>query len=87
MTALLLMAVISTAASVHVIWERTATRNVEKIVASLDAQSADSIRSELTSTLAVVAGTAEIIRSILFQGTIKADDEVKREFLFLALLR
>jgi hypothetical protein len=77
----------STAASVHLIWERTATRNVEKIVASLDAQSADTVRSELTSTLAVVAGTAEIIRSILFQGTIKADDEVKHEFLFLSLLR
>ncbi|EHK53383.1 adenylate/guanylate cyclase domain-containing protein [Allomesorhizobium alhagi] len=87
MTALLLVAVISTAASVHLIWERTAARNVEKIVASLDAQSADTVRSELTSTLAVVAGTAEIIRSILFQGTIKADDEVKREFLFLSLLR
>ena len=32
-------------------------------------------------------GTAEIVRSILFQGAIKADDEVKREFLFLSLLR
>ncbi|WP_353643105.1 adenylate/guanylate cyclase domain-containing protein [Mesorhizobium sp. WSM2239] len=87
MTALLLVAVISTAASVHLIWEHTATRNVEKIVASLDAQSADTVRGELTSTLAIVAGTAEIIRSILFQGTIKADDEVKREFLFLSLMR
>ncbi|BCH28707.1 adenylate/guanylate cyclase domain-containing protein [Mesorhizobium sp. L-8-10] len=87
MTALLLVAVMSTAASVHLIWQRTATRNVEKIVASLDAQSADSVRAELASTLALVAGTAEIIRSILFQGAIKADDEVKREFLFLSLLR
>ncbi|TIM43889.1 MAG: adenylate/guanylate cyclase domain-containing protein [Mesorhizobium sp.] len=87
MTTLLLIAVMSTASSVHFIWERTATRNVEKIVASLGAQSADSVRGELTSTLAVVAGTAEIIRSILFQGTIKADDEVRREFLFLSLLR
>ncbi|TIP89301.1 MAG: hypothetical protein E5X60_28075, partial [Mesorhizobium sp.] len=60
MTALLLMAVMSTAASVHIIWERTATRNVEKIVASLGAQSAESVRGELTSTLAIVAGTAEI---------------------------
>lgn len=71
----------------HFIWERTATRNVEKIVASLDARSADSVRTGLASTLALVAGTAEIVRSILFQGAIKADDEVKREFLFLSLLR
>ena len=35
-TALLLLAVLSTAAFVHLIWERTATENIEKIVASLD---------------------------------------------------
>jgi class 3 adenylate cyclase len=87
MTALLLLAVISTAVFVHLIWRSTATRNVEKIVATLDAQGADTVRGKLTWTLDVVEGTAEIVRSILFQGTIKADDEVKREFLFLSLLR
>ena len=86
-TALLLLAVLSTAAFVHVIWERTATGNIEKIVASLDAQSAASVRNELNSTLAVTESTAETVRSILFQGAIKADDEVKREYLFLSLLR
>ncbi|MFI0844397.1 adenylate/guanylate cyclase domain-containing protein [Mesorhizobium sp. IMUNJ 23232] len=86
-TGLLLLAVLSTAAFVHVIWQRTASANVEKVVASLDAQSVGAVRGELTSTLALVASTAEIVRSILFQGAIKADDEVKREFLFLSLLR
>ncbi|WP_425475960.1 adenylate/guanylate cyclase domain-containing protein [Mesorhizobium yinganensis] len=86
-TGLLLLAVLSTAAFVHIIWQRTASANVEKVVASLDAQSVGAVRGELTSTLALVASTAEIVRSILFQGAIKADDEVKREFLFLSLLR
>ena len=86
-TALLLLAVLSTAAIVHVIWQRTAIRNVDNVVASLDQQRASAVRSELSSTLATLAGTAEIIRSILFQDTIKINDEVKREFLFLSLLR
>lgn len=85
--ALLLVAVLSTAVVVHLIWQRTASSNVDKIVASLDAQSAGAVRAELTSTLALVSSTAEIVRSILFQGAIKADDEVKREFVFLSLLR
>ena len=86
-TALLLLAVLSTAAIVHVIWQRTAIRNVDNVVASLDVQRASAVRGEISATLATLAGTAEVVRSILFQDTIKIDDEVKREFLFLSLLR
>lgn len=86
-TALLLVAVLSTAALVHLIWLRTATENVETVVASLDAQSTAAVRNDLSSNLALVSSTAEIVRSIFFQGAIKPDDEVKREFLFLSLLR
>ena len=86
-TVLLLLAVLLTAAFVHLIWERTATSNIEMIVAGLNQQSVAAVRKDLSSTLSVAEGTAEIVRSILFQGTIKADDEVKREFLFLSLLR
>ena len=86
-TVLLLLAVLLTAAFVHLIWERTATSNIERIVAGLNQQSVAAVRKDLSSTLSVAEGTAEIVRSILFQGTIKADDEVKREFLFLSLLR
>jgi adenylate cyclase len=84
---MLLVAVLSTAAFVHVTWQRTASENVEQIVSRLDAQRASTVRAELSATFSVLASTAEIVRSILFQGTIKADDEVKREFLFLSLLR
>jgi len=86
-TALLLLAVISTAGSVHLIWQWTADRNVERVVANLDAQSAGAVRNDLTRTLSVADATAETVRSILFQGAIRADDEVKREYLFLSLLR
>jgi adenylate cyclase len=86
-TTLLLLAVISTAGPVHLIWLRTASSNVERVVASLDTQSASAVRNELSSHLALVSSTAEIVRSIFFQGAIKPDDEVKREFLFLSLLR
>jgi adenylate cyclase len=86
-TVLLLLAVLSTAALVHLIWHRTATANVETVVASLDAQSTAAVRNELASNLALVSSSAEIVRSIFFQGAIKPDDEVKREFLFLSLLR
>lgn len=86
-TALLLLAVVSTAGPVHLIWLRTASDNVERVVASLDAQSASAVRNELSSHLALVSSTAEIVRSVFFQGAIKPDDEVKREFLFLSLLR
>ena len=84
---MLLVAVLSTAAFVHFTWQRTASENVERIVSRLDAQRASTVCADLSATFAVLASTAEIVRSILFQGTIKADDEVKREFLFLSLLR
>ena len=86
-TALLLLAVLSTAGFVHVIWQRTASHNIEQVVGSLDAQSAMAVRDNLTMTLSVAEATAESVRSILFQGAISADDEVKREYLFLSLLR
>ena len=71
----------------HFTWQRTASENIERVVSDLDSQRAATVRAELTSTFSVLASTAEVVRSILFQGTIKADDEVKREFLFLSLLR
>jgi adenylate cyclase len=86
-TALLLLAVISTAGLVHFIWQRTASANVDNVIAALDAQSTGAVRNELASQLALVSSTAEIVRSVFFQGAIRPDDEVKREFLFLSLLR
>ncbi|WP_237232100.1 cache domain-containing protein [Sinorhizobium meliloti] len=84
---ILMLAVLSTAALIHLIWQRAAGENIEEIVASLDAQTAASVRNDLSRTLSLVSSTAEVVRSIFFQGAISANDEVKREFLFLSLLR
>ncbi|MCA1370468.1 adenylate/guanylate cyclase domain-containing protein [Bradyrhizobium sp. BRP14] len=84
---ILMLAVLSTAALIHLIWRRAAGENIEEIVASLDAQTAGSVRNDLSRTLALVTSTAEVVRSIFFQGAIGVEDEVKREFLFLSLLR
>lgn len=87
LTALVLTAVLSTALVVHGLWMWTASRNVETVVNSLNAQTAKAVRDELGTTFRASEGATEIVRSILFQGAVKADDEVKREFVFLSVLR
>jgi class 3 adenylate cyclase len=57
------------------------------VVAALESASAEAVRRELGDSFAAAEASTEIVRSVLFQGTIKADDEAKREFLFLPLLR
>src|SRR3954462_15383536 len=81
--ALMLIAVLSTALIVHASWDWTASRNIETVVSSLNRQTADAVERELQSTFRGTEGAAEIVRSILSQGAIKADDEAKREFVFL----
>ena len=43
--------------------------------------------SELETTFRASEGAVEIVRSILFQGAISTEDEAKREFVFLSVLR
>jgi len=87
LTAILLVAVISTAGLVHLIWHAAASRNVGQAVASLNTGVADAVNRDLARTLAGAEGAAEIIRSALFQGTVDPADEVRREFLFLSVMR
>lgn len=87
LTGLVLVAVLATALIVHISWMRTATRNVETIVGSINVQTAGAVKKELEATFRASEGAVEVIRSILFQGAIKADDEAKREFVFLSVLR
>lgn len=87
LTGLVLIAVLATALIVHVSWMRTANRNVETIVGSINVQTAAAVKKELEATFRASEGAVEVIRSILFQGAIKADDEAKREFVFLSVLR
>jgi hypothetical protein len=87
LTALVLGAVLLTALVVHLSWMWTASRNIETVVGSLNSQTASAVRQELEATFRASEGAIEIIRSILFQGAVKAEDEVKREFVFLSVLR
>jgi class 3 adenylate cyclase/HAMP domain-containing protein len=87
LTALMLVAVLSTALIVHVSWMWTADRNVGTVVSSLNAQTAQAVRQELETTFRASEGAVEIVRSILFQGAISTEDEAKREFVFLSVLR
>ena len=87
LTALVLTAVLVTALVVHVSWMWTASRNIETVVGSLNAQTANAVRQELETTFRAAEGATEIVRSILFQGAVNAGDEVKREFVFLSVLR
>ena len=87
LTALVLTAVLVTALVVHVSWMWTASRNIETVVGSLNAQTANAVRQELETTFRAAEGATEIVRSILFQGAVDAADEVKREFVFLSVLR
>lgn len=87
LTGLVLVAVLTTALIVHISWMRTANRNVESVVGSINVQTAAAVKKELEATFHASEGALEVIRSILFQGAIKADDEAKREFVFLSVLR
>src|SRR5437762_852246 len=87
LTGLVLTAVLASALIVHISWMRTSSRNIESVVGSINVQTAAVVRNELEGTFRASEGAVEIVRSILFQGAIKADDEAKREFVFLSVLR
>jgi len=87
LTSLVLVCVLASALIVHVSWMRTSSRNIETVVASINVETAAAVKNELEGTFRASEGAVEIIRSILFQGAIKADDEAKREFVFLSVLR
>ncbi|WP_426232404.1 adenylate/guanylate cyclase domain-containing protein [Pararhizobium sp. DWP3-4] len=84
---LLLLTILSTAALVHLIWYRTASRNVEKVVAMLDVQSSATVGNELVSNLTVVSSTAEIVRSIFALSAFRPDEPMKFDSLFLSLMK
>ena len=46
-----------------------------------------SVEHELDTLFTNASGVEEALRSILFQGAIAAEDEAKREYVFLSLLR
>ena len=84
---LVLAAVLLTAGIVHASWSRTAQDNIASIAGELNREIVASIEHELDTLFGNAAGVEEALRSILYQGAIGANDEAKREFVFLSLLR
>ncbi|MGE3874273.1 MAG: hypothetical protein AB7F74_15080 [Parvibaculaceae bacterium] len=62
LTGLVLVAVLATALIVHISWMRTATRNVETIVGSINVQTAGAVKKELEATFRASEGAVEVIR-------------------------
>ncbi len=87
LAALILLAVLSTAVAVHLIWRQAAGQSIDRAIVALDAGAGASVKRALSDAFAGAEAVSEIIRSALFQGTIDANDEAKREFLFLSVLR
>jgi adenylate cyclase len=84
---LVLLTVLLTAGLIHLPWSWTARANVTEVARRLNSEIVASVSQELASILNDAAALTEALRSILAQGTIGPEDEAKREFLFLALLR
>jgi adenylate cyclase len=84
---LVVTAVLLTAGIVHASWSRTAQDNISQIAGELNREIVASIEHELDTLFGNAAGVGEALRSILYQGAIAAEDEAKREFVFLSLLR
>lgn len=80
-------AVLLTAAVVHFSWLRTSNDNIDMIVSRLNDTAASAVHREVNATFQATEAAVEIVRSILFQGAVKKDDEVNREFAFLSVLR
>ena len=87
LTGLVVAAVLLTAIIVHWSWSKTARDNIVDIAAQLNREIVASVEHELDTLFANASGVEEALRSILFQGAIAAEDEAKREYVFLSLLR
>ena len=86
LSALVLLAVAFTAGTIHLSWSWAAAQNVSVLVERLNREIAQAVDRELIATFAGAHGAAEATRSILYQGAVRADDEAKREFVFLSIL-
>lgn len=87
LTGLVVVAVLLTAVIVHWSWSRTARDSIVDIAGQLNREIVTSVEHELDTLFNNASGVEEALRSILFQGAIATEDEAKREFVFLSLLR
>jgi adenylate cyclase len=86
-TGLVLATVVLTALSIHFAWSNSARENVADVARQLDQQIVASIQHELRGVLDEAVAAQQAVGSMFSNGTIAPEDEARRDFFFLALLR
>jgi len=86
-TGLVLTTVVLTALLIHFLWAISARENVADVARQLDQQFVASIQHELHGVLDQAVAVQKAVASIFSNGTIAPEDESRRDFIFLALLR
>ena len=87
LTGLVLATVLLTALSIHLLWANAARRNVADVVSQLNKQVIDQVKSEVRGVLDDAVAAQNAVGAIFANGTVRPDEESKRDFIFLALLR
>jgi len=87
LTGLVLATVLLTALFIHLLWANAARRNVGDVVAQLNQEIIGQVKDEVRGVLDDAVAAQNAVGSIFANGTIRPDEESKRDFIFLALLR
>lgn len=87
LTGLVLATVLLTALFIHLLWANAARRNVADVVAQLNQEIIGQVKGEVRGVLDDAVAAQNAVGSVFANGTIRPDEESKRDFIFLALLR
>ncbi len=87
LTGLVLATVLLTALFIHLLWANAARRNVADVVAQLNREIIDQVKNEVRGVLDDAVAAQNAVGSVFANGTVTLDEESKRDFIFLALLR
>jgi len=87
LTGLVLATVLLTALSIHLLWSNAARRNVADVVAQLNQEIIGQVKNEVRGVLDDAVAAQNAVGAVFANGTIGPEEESKRDFLFLALLR
>lgn len=87
LTVLVLATVVLTALFIHLLWSNAARRNVADVVQQLNAEIIGRVGTQVRGILDEAVAAQNAIGSVFASGTIAPDEEAKRDFVFLALLR
>jgi adenylate cyclase len=87
LTGLVLATVLLTALFIHLLWANAARRNVADVVAQLNREIIDRVKNEVRGVLDDAVAAQNAVGSVFANGTITLNEESKRDFIFLALLR